>query len=852
MFCLASFSLCTASADIEFLKTAKEEYRKGLYRESGNHLTQAAEKLKGLNDHLSYAKVIILLARNKTIMGDPRAAIELINSEILDQQFFAFLTAADRIDAYEIIGKAYFNLSDVGIGRPYIENAISIANKKYGESDARCGNLYRYLSTYFQFNRMYDSAFYYASKAYNICRNDSAHINEVPYEEVLIDFGNSFKTLPLFFSNNIKKGLDSAVAIFRSAVMVAHQKYPYGSWQEASALHQIGNTHTDKICPPNKSNRAEHDSAIFYYKKDLLLKLKLLGDINTETAITFYTLALVEYYFKRDDEDKVFLNYYSQAIASICPYFDATSVFNLPSIDNCIDPYFLSTLLGMKGVHIKNIYLKKKDIRYLKLFHDLQSLRIEIWDRLILNFKSADSNRLIALWNNDYFGDHIWSCYTLFEIDKDTKYKEEAFLSFEKSKNSLLVKRILQSGALKNKLDEDKQRLARYRSYTAHQVAAMLSDSTALIEYTSGFYDAASSLYACVLTKESLDIFVIHKSDSLEQDISKLSDISALPNPKEYNIVSNKLYCKLLKPLIKNLSPRINNFIIVPEAEVATIPFEVLTDTIGNYQSFGELPYIIKKYSIHYTLSGTISEINAKNEILESRLLCIVPEYKFLSTLPFSQKYSKKLSISYDGDFFLGNSIDLVKLKKQNYGIVHIAAHSKSNTVNSDSSFICLGDNPKERTYLKDIYRQCLSANLTIISACESGLGQKSYGEGTINFSRAFFYAGSRNTITTLWQVDDYATTSILSDFYNNLEKHETMEEALRSAKLEFLNSNSRSELAHPFYWAGLTFTGNGGSIELKKKEHKPIGIQILLLSILSTTLIVYKLRKGKPKTTKT
>jgi CHAT domain-containing protein len=62
-----------------------------------------------------------------------------------------------------------------------------------------------------------------------------------------------------------------------------------------------------------------------------------------------------------------------------------------------------------------------------------------------------------------------------------------------------------------------------------------------------------------------------------------------------------------------------------------------------------------------------------------------------------------------------------------------------------------------------------LDADLVTLSACESGRGKYSVGEGYLGFSQALFIAGARSMALSLWPVDDRATTLLMTRFYENM-----------------------------------------------------------------------------------
>lgn len=62
-----------------------------------------------------------------------------------------------------------------------------------------------------------------------------------------------------------------------------------------------------------------------------------------------------------------------------------------------------------------------------------------------------------------------------------------------------------------------------------------------------------------------------------------------------------------------------------------------------------------------------------------------------------------------------------------------------------------------------------LDADLVVLSACETALGQQAGGEGFIGFAQALLTAGVRSVVVSLWKVDDTATALLMDRFYGNL-----------------------------------------------------------------------------------
>jgi len=136
------------------------------------------------------------------------------------------------------------------------------------------------------------------------------------------------------------------------------------------------------------------------------------------------------------------------------------------------------------------------------------------------------------------------------------------------------------------------------------------------------------------------------------------------------------------------------------------------------------------------------------------------------------------------------------------YSMIHFAAHAEANLQSPlDSAVILSEDRQGFKLYTRDIANLKLSANLVSLSACHSA-GARSYnGEGMVGFAWAFMQSGVRNVIAGLWDVDDTYSSRMMITLYKGVASGKRPSSALRSAKLELMNSASGSQ-RKPAYWA--------------------------------------------------
>ena len=102
------------------------------------------------------------------------------------------------------------------------------------------------------------------------------------------------------------------------------------------------------------------------------------------------------------------------------------------------------------------------------------------------------------------------------------------------------------------------------------------------------------------------------------------------------------------------------------------------------------------------------------------------------------------------------------------YQIVHLATHGIADPVNPELSGVVLslfdetGESQNGFLRLQDIFNLNLPAELVVLSACETGLGENVKGEGLVGLTRGFMYAGARRVVVSLWSVNDVATSEVM------------------------------------------------------------------------------------------
>jgi CHAT domain-containing protein/tetratricopeptide (TPR) repeat protein len=150
------------------------------------------------------------------------------------------------------------------------------------------------------------------------------------------------------------------------------------------------------------------------------------------------------------------------------------------------------------------------------------------------------------------------------------------------------------------------------------------------------------------------------------------------------------------------------------------------------------------------------------------------------------------------------------------YEIVHFGVHALLNPERPAFTGVVLtmvhpdGAPQNGVLWLSDIYTLHMPVSLVVLSGCRTANGREIPGEGLEGLSRAFFFAGARSVVGSLWSVEDSETSLLMQRFYRNLIRGKlSPAAALRRAQLA---TASVAGTSAPFHWAGFTIQGDGSA----------------------------------------
>lgn len=322
-----------------------------------------------------------------------------------------------------------------------------------------------------------------------------------------------------------------------------------------------------------------------------------------------------------------------------------------------------------------------------------------------------------------------------------------------------------------------------------------------------------NKVYCFIISKSNIDFVKLKINESIKEDVSGYAKSLSTFNS---NISE---YLKKLKPLIVPLiKSNRNNITIIPDEILNYLPFE----TLFNKADFST-------YTTNYATSLTL--LNEQNNLEPNEYLNIgvFSANKASSELPSVTKETNSILNYFSGKQFRYTTKEDFLKEANSFNILHLAMHSSINNSNPDFSNLEFSNG---KLLVSELYNETINAKLAVLSACESGSGNLKKGEGVQSISRAFTYAGVPSTVMSLWKVDDYATSKIMSAFYKHLKNGDTKDEALKKAKLDYLETTPEVALQHPYYWSGFIISGNTEALVSTNNTLIYVGIALVFLLV--------------------
>ena len=280
----------------------------------------------------------------------------------------------------------------------------------------------------------------------------------------------------------------------------------------------------------------------------------------------------------------------------------------------------------------------------------------------------------------------------------------------------------------------------------------------------------------------------------------------------EYATLARHLYGQLLAPALAAIKGT-DSLIVSPDGPLWEIPFQALMDNAGRH--------LIETHRLSVTPSLTaLSEIHKpRGRVWKFDLLAMGDPATAGVRLPDAAREAEEVRARYPGRASLARTglaatADEFRRSAPFARVIHIAAHADLNDGDPLYSTLNLaaGPNAGDDGILtaREIMSMRLNAEIVVLSACETALGDARPGEGMMGMGWALSAAGASSAVLSQWKVDSATTKEFMIALHQRLASHrgtESRSASLRLAALERMRTPGRR---HPFYWAAFTLWGDG------------------------------------------
>jgi CHAT domain-containing protein len=384
-------------------------------------------------------------------------------------------------------------------------------------------------------------------------------------------------------------------------------------------------------------------------------------------------------------------------------------------------------------------------------------------------------------------------------------------------------------------------------SSATNDILQRLPDSLSAIEFFAG---EQATYIMCAKTKGVQQIRRLGQANALQQEIKDFisryfqqGPVNMINQPEDYYVRAFRIY----KWLCDSMTDK-GHYLIIPDGIIGYIPFEALPTDSLYHTNIDLWPFLIKRASLSFAYSLQTWQkqfkINKPGNLFAGFFISYDSSKK--ESIPAVVKECTDIRALVKGKFFTGKAAtyDDFLQSLQQVDILHISTHSFLQGPDN-LPVLELADG---RFFLFELYGRAFRPQLVVLSACRTGYGMLSEGEGIISLSRGFTAGGAGGIIAGLWNMNDESTATLMGYFYQQLATINHPAIALRNAKLEWLaQKHDNPFMKLPYFWAGSVYCGNDQSVVIDCKTSFSYYIWIVagLCGILLVILILLATQKA-------
>jgi hypothetical protein len=555
--------------------------------------------------------------------------------------------------------------------------------------------------------------------------------------------------------------------------------------------------------------------------------------------------------------------YYCQFALSCVTKADSASISSNPKQGELYTENTIMEALDAKARLLYKKYDQQRDLHLLENAVDCYDLAFSVERKLTDNFTYDNSREAMQRQSKIRSSAAIKNCYHLYRITKDKKWAEKAFKFSENSKALLLLEGVKKNIFYNKYLKDDPQLktldslklqyaylekqlltaknstdnagltakkdfieknigdamtvLAESNSFSKKLEQAvqedllpavktnLLSNSRSLVEF---FSNEADNYVFIVNSSADMGFYRIDSSvgSGLDSMLHFFDSSANIDNDKAgYKQTAYNLYRSVF---LQQVPVGITDLLVIPDGDFNRLPFDALLTETDKSEGLKKSPYLLNRFATSYGYSAASLLQQEGSTGSSGKTFAFAPGFLHgeRNLHPLLKTAKEVESIGADS-VYKENNADIAAFKRilGTAGIIHLATHAGLDSLGAtpwlefaDSSFL-----------INELYARRINTNLVMLNACQTNKGKIHESEGALSLARGFYYAGAKNVVASLWNVDDFSGATIAEDFYRQAKNNgRNFGAALHQAKKDFLADNPGGTRYSPYYWAALMHIG--------------------------------------------
>ncbi|MCA9706940.1 MAG: CHAT domain-containing protein [Myxococcales bacterium] len=331
-----------------------------------------------------------------------------------------------------------------------------------------------------------------------------------------------------------------------------------------------------------------------------------------------------------------------------------------------------------------------------------------------------------------------------------------------------------------------------------------------------------------LVTRDSVRVIELHLGPDLDALVDLFGGLFEARSGHERGPAAG-LHRRLLAEALDALPPSVEHLVLVPDGPLHRLPFAAL-------RAHPEAPPLVERYRLSQVPSLSLwlrLRRSAPPSVEGGALVLADPQIAGqgasaagergwallddepggLGRLPYAREEGEALvrHLGEGSELRVGESATEAGLRAGDlaqFSILHFASHAVLDDEHPERSALLLAPGSDAEDGLlqtREIAQLELHGALVVLSSCRSGSGTVVGGEGPLGLSRAFFEAGARTVVASLWRLRDDDASAIFDAFYRHLGRGLGVSAALRAAQDE-----RRRAGAPAAAWAGIVVLGDG------------------------------------------